>query len=130
MKSVEMTGSHTGRDRVPFTEQFKVVDERLHALLHHSTRRWNNFVIIDFDSTRGHLVQALKNSKTSVTLYLEFRDRKTHLADNPQALAHLLHATQIPVVAITLAADGNIKLNFSFGLAFLISHGTPLPLNR
>jgi len=56
MKSEEIAGLHTGRNRVPLTEQFEVVDERLHAFLHHSTRRWNNFVIIDFESSRGYLV--------------------------------------------------------------------------
>jgi CO dehydrogenase nickel-insertion accessory protein CooC1 len=40
---------------------FEVVDESLHALLHGSTGRRNEFVVVDFDSTSGHLVQALQN---------------------------------------------------------------------
>lgn len=77
MNSGELIGLHTGRNRVALAEQFEVVNERLHAFLHHSTRGWNNLVIIDLDSARGHLVQALKKVQgiSTSSLLLGWEDK-------------------------------------------------------
>ena len=63
---------------------FKVMDERLHALLHGGTGRRNEFVIINFDNASGHLVQTLQCVVSYVAQEQERRmtAEKTHLVDD------------------------------------------------
>lgn len=44
---------------VALAEELEVVDERLHALLHRCTGRRHELMIVNADSTFGHLVQTL-----------------------------------------------------------------------
>lgn len=67
------------------------MNKGFHTLLHHSAGRWREFMVINFDDTRGHFIQAL--------------------TDDVQALAHFLHTAQIAVVTVTIFANGNIELN-------------------
>ena len=50
-------------------------------------------MVVDFHSTRGNLVE--------------------RLADDPQALSHLLDTTQVAVVTVTVLAYRNVELNLS-----------------
>lgn len=90
-------GSLNGRvgltrgNRVTLGEEQEVVDESLHVLLHGSTGRGHDLVVLDTDGAGGHLVQTL--------------------LDDAERLAELLHAAQITVVAVTVDTNGNIELN-------------------
>lgn len=77
----------------------EVMDERLHAFLHRRARRGDKLVVVDFNGTRRDFVQAL--------------------ADDTQALAHLLHAAQIAVVAIAVGAHGNVELDLGVLVVWL-----------
>ena len=70
-----------------------MVDERLHALFHHSAGWRHKLVVVDLHSTRGNLVE--------------------RLADDPQALSHLLDTAQVAVIAVTVLAYRNVELNLS-----------------
>ena len=61
-------------------------------------------MIINFDDTRRHFIQAL--------------------TDDVQALPHLLDAAQITVVTVTIFADGNIELNLDIRKMLYTRNGT------
>jgi hypothetical protein len=44
------------RHRIPLRIQQEMVNQRLHVLLHGSSWRWHDLVILDLDSTRRHFV--------------------------------------------------------------------------
>jgi hypothetical protein len=73
-----------------------VVNQSLHVLLHGSTRRGHDLVVLDADGTSGHLVQAL--------------------LDNAERLTELLHTAQVTVVAVTVDTNGNIELDLVVGI--------------
>merc|ERR1711953_841721 len=77
--------------------QFKVMNQGLHRSLHFSSGWWNTFSIIRSDVAFRHSVQALFN--------------------DPQRLTHFLHADQVPIVAIAVGANRNIKL-----IIFITTH--------
>ena len=85
--------SLTRRNRVSLAEELEVVDQALHALLHHGTGWRCELMVVDLDNTSRHLVQAL--------------------ADDVQTLAHLLDTAEVSVVAIAIFADGDIELDLS-----------------
>jgi hypothetical protein len=72
------------------------VNQSLHVLLHGSTRRGHDLVVLDADGTSGHLVQAL--------------------LDNAERLTEFLHTAQVTVVAVTVDTNGNIKLDLVVGI--------------
>ena len=90
-------GSLNGRiclarwDSVPFCEQQEVVDQGLHVLLHRRAGWRANLVILHAHGTCGNLIQALVN--------------------NAQRLPEFFHTAQIPVVAVTVDTDGDVKLD-------------------
>ena len=71
--------------------EFEVVNERFHRGLHVGAPGWRDLVVLDHDRAFGHLLDAL--------------------ADDPQRLAHLLHAHQVSIVAIAVLADRNIEIH-------------------
>ncbi|KAI3486306.1 hypothetical protein L1887_50200 [Cichorium endivia] len=85
-----------GRHGVALGEELKVVDERLHALLHGGTRRRHELVVVHLDLARGHLVEAL--------------------LDDAQRLAELLDAAEVSVVAVAVLADGHVELHLVVGV--------------
>ena len=88
-----------------------MVDQRLHVLLHRRAWGRRDFVILDANRARWHLVQAL--------------------VDDPQRLPELLHPTQIPVITVSVDANGDVKLHLiiriiRLALAYVPRHaGTP-----
>lgn len=86
----------TRRNRVTLGEEQEVVDQSLHVLLHGSTGRGHDLVVLDTDGASGHLVQAL--------------------LDNAERLAELLHTAQVTVVAVTVDTNGNIELDLVVGI--------------
>ena len=68
-----------------------MMNERLHAFLHHHTRRRNEFMIIDPDSTKCDLIQAL--------------------ADDSQTFSHFLDTAQVAIIIITVLAHWNVELD-------------------
>jgi hypothetical protein len=81
----------TRRDGVTLAVKQEVVNESLHVLLHGSTRRRGDLVVLDLDGSRCDLVQTLE--------------------DDAQRLAELLHTAEVTVVAVTVDTDGDIELN-------------------
>jgi hypothetical protein len=77
----------------------EVVDKSLHVLLHCGTGRRGDLVVLDLDGASGHLVQAL--------------------VDDAERLAELLHAAEVAVVAVTVDANGNVKLDLVVGVVRL-----------
>jgi hypothetical protein len=76
-----------------------VVNQSFHVLLHGSTGRGHDLVVLDTDRASGHLVQAL--------------------LDNAERLTELLHTAQVTVVAVTVDTNGNIELNLVVGIVRL-----------
>jgi hypothetical protein len=87
-----------------------MVNEGFHALLHRSTWRWNQFVIIHLNWSGWNLVQALTKT-ASVARKLRVIPNYTYLADNPQRFSKFLDSTEVSVITITVLADGNIELD-------------------
>ena len=85
-----------GRDGVALSKQQKMVNQRLHILLHRRAGRGRDFIILDAHGARGHLVQALM--------------------DDAQALAELLHAAQVPIIAVAVDAHRDIELHLAVGV--------------
>ena len=81
---------------VTLGEKQEVMDQSLHVLLHGSTGRGHDLIVLDTNGTSGHLVQAL--------------------LDNSERLAELLHAAQVTVVAVTVDTNGDIKLDLVVGI--------------
>jgi hypothetical protein len=81
----------TRRDGVTLAVKQEVVNKSLHVLLHGSTRRRGDLVVLDLDGSRCDLVQTLE--------------------DDAQRLAELLHTAEVTVVAVTVDTDGDIELN-------------------
>ena len=92
----------------------EVVDQRLHALLHGRTRRRHELVVVNLDSTGGHLVQTLV-SKTRVQNQVRYPNMPvtpgTHLVDDAERLPELLYTAEVPVVAVTVLTHWHIELN-------------------
>jgi len=100
----------SGRNCVALGVEQEVVDESLHVLLHGSTGRRGDLVVLDLDGASGHLVQAL--------------------VDDAEGLTELLHTAEVTVVAVTVDTDGDVELDLvvcvvRLGLADI--HGTPEP---
>jgi hypothetical protein len=81
----------TRRDGVTLAVKQEVVNKSLHVLLHGSTRRRRDLVVLDLDGSRGDLVQALE--------------------DDAQRLAELLHTAEVTVVAVTVDTNGHVELD-------------------
>ncbi len=96
----------TGRHLVALGEQLKVVNQRLHGLLHLGTTRRHHLVIVGAHLAHGHLVQAL--------------------LDDAQALSHLLHADQVAIVGVAVDADGHVELDLVVGVVRLTLAQVPL----
>jgi hypothetical protein len=67
------------------------MDQTLHALLHARARGRDELVVVDLYRAGGDAVEAL--------------------ADNAERLAHLLHAAQVAVIAVTVFADGDVEFD-------------------
>ena len=78
-------------DRVAFCEEQEVMNERLHVLLHRRAGRRGDFVVFNSDGPRWHLIQAL--------------------VDDAEGLAELLHPAEVAVVAVTVDAHRDVKLD-------------------
>lgn len=76
---------------VSLAEELEVVNQRFHALLHHSARRRRQLVVVDLDSARRHLVKTL--------------------TDDVQALAHLLNTAQVSVIAVSVLSNRDVELD-------------------
>lgn len=83
----------------------EVMDEGLHVLLHGSSRRGRDLVVLAADGATRHLVQAL--------------------VDDAKGLSELLHAAEVSVVAVTVGADGDIKLDLVVGIVRLALSDIP-----
>lgn len=75
------------------------MDKGLHVLLHSSTGRRRDLVVLDADGTGGHLVQTL--------------------VDDAQGLTELLHTAEVTVVAVTVDTNGDIELDLVVGVVGL-----------
>lgn len=91
--------SLTRGNRVTLGEEQEVVNQCFHVLLHGSTGRGHNLVVLNTDRASGHLVQALVN--------------------NAERLAELLHTAEVTVVAVTVDTNGNIELDLVVGIVRL-----------
>ena len=69
----------------------EMMDQGLHAFLHHRTRGRNEFMIIDPDSTRCDLIQALTN--------------------NSQTFPHFLDTAQVAIITIAILAHWDVKFD-------------------
>lgn len=85
-----------GRDGVALCEQQEMMDQRLHVLLHRRAGRGRDLVVLDAHGAWRHLVEALM--------------------DDAQALAELLHAAQVPVIAVAVDAHGDVELHLPVGI--------------
>ncbi len=85
-----------GRDGVALCEQQKMVDQRLHILLHRRAGRGRDLIVLDAHRAWRHLIQALM--------------------DDAQALAELLHPAQVAIIAVAVDADGDIELHLAVGV--------------
>lgn len=100
--------SLAGWNGIALAEELEMVDERLHALLHRSTRWRHELVVVNADGAFGDLVQTLR---VSISHQLASWKVKADLVNDPQTLPELLDATHITVVAVTVLSDGDIELN-------------------
>lgn len=91
--------SLAGWHGVTLAVEQEVVDESLHVLLHGSTWGRSNLVVLNLDGAGGDLVQAL--------------------VDDAEGLSELLHAAEVAVIAVTVLADGNVKLDLVVGIVWL-----------
>jgi len=91
LRSLDRRVGVTRGHSVSLGEQQEVVDQGLHVLLHGSTGRRGDLVVLDLQRTRGHLVEAL--------------------VDDPERLTELLQAAQVSVIAVAVDTDGNIELD-------------------
>lgn len=89
----------TRRNGVTLGEEQEVVNQSLHVLLHGGTRRRGDLVVLDFDGTSGHLVQALVN--------------------DAEGLTEFLHTAEVSVVAVTVHTDGDIEIDLVVGIVWL-----------
>jgi hypothetical protein len=89
--SLDGTVGLSRRDCVALGVEQEVVDKSLHVLLHGSTGRRSDLVVLDLDGASGHLVQAL--------------------VDDAEGLTELLHTAEVTVVAVTVDTDGNVELD-------------------
>lgn len=87
------------RHRIALGIQQKVMNQRLHVLLHRRARRRHDLIILDLHRARRHLVQALM--------------------DDAQRLAKLLHAAEVAVVAVAVHADGDVEVDLVVGVVGL-----------
>ncbi|KAI6770051.1 hypothetical protein HG530_004680 [Fusarium avenaceum] len=78
----------------------EVVDKGLHVLLHRSSGRRRDLVILNTDRALGHLVKALVN--------------------NTEGLSELLHSAKVSVVTVTVGSNRNIKLNLVISVVWLV----------
>ena len=85
------------------------MDERFHAFLHRSARWRNKFVIIDLDCARRHLVQALISG--AVSIHDGHKSIVAHLVDNAERLPEFLNTAEIPVITITVLANGDVEFD-------------------
>merc|ERR1711976_391161 len=83
------------RERESLGEQLEVVDERLHRCLHLSSARGHTLSIVSPHVTSRHLVEALLN--------------------DPETLPHLRHPHEVPVITVSIAAHGHVKVNQVIG---------------
>lgn len=58
-----------------------------------------DLVVLHFDGSGGHLVEAL--------------------VDDSERLTELLHPTQVTIIAVAIDADGNVKLDLIVGIVWL-----------
>ena len=72
-------------------EELEVVDEGLHGGLHLRPAWRNTLGVVGPHITSRHLVQAL--------------------LDDPQALSHLQHSHKVAIIAVTVGADGHVKVH-------------------
>src|SRR5690348_5609923 len=89
----------TSGDRVTLRVQLEVMDQGLHVLLHVCAARGRDLEIVDTDGTSRHVVDALVN--------------------DAERLTHLLHTAKVTVIAVSLGADGDIKVNEVIGIVGL-----------
>lgn len=89
----------TGRHRVALCEEEEVVDQSLHVLLHGSTGRRRDLVILNTNGAGRHLVQAL--------------------VDDAERLAEFLHTAEVTVVAVAVDADRDVEFNLVIGVVGL-----------
>lgn len=89
----------TRRHGVTLGVEQEVVDQSLHVLLHGSSGRRRDLVVLDTDRTGGHLVQAL--------------------VDDSQGLAELLHSAEVSVVAVTVGTNRDVELNLVISIVGL-----------
>ena len=85
--AISLSGGHG----VAFGEEQEVVDQSFHVFLHRCPRRRGDFVILDSDGARRHLVKAL--------------------VDDAEGLAEFFHAAEIAVVAVSVYPDWNVKFH-------------------
>lgn len=81
----------TRGDGVTLSEEEEVVDESLHVLLHSSTGRGADLVILNTNGAGGYLVQALVN--------------------DAERLAELLHTAEVTIVAVAVHTNRYIKFD-------------------
>lgn len=81
----------TRGNSVTLSEEEEVVNESLHVLLHSSTGRWADLVILYTNGAGGHLVQALVN--------------------DTKRLAELLHTAEVTIVAVAVHTNRYIEFD-------------------
>src|SRR3546814_12799057 len=82
-----------GRNAIALREQLEVVDQRFHVVLPLLAGWWRHLVVVDHDRAGVGFQPAHA------------------LFDDPNRLAHLRHAHQVTVVAVTGDADGDIDIH-------------------
>lgn len=87
------------RDGVAFCEKQEVVDESFHVFFHRGAGRRRDLVVFDSDGAGGHFVEAL--------------------VDDAEGLAELFHAAEVAVVAVSVYADGDVKLHLIVRVVWL-----------
>ena len=85
--AISLSGGHG----VAFCEEQEMVDQSFHIFLHCCPRRRGDFVILNSDGARWHLVEAL--------------------VDDAEGLAEFFHAAEIAVVAVSVYPDWDVKFH-------------------
>ena len=98
----------TRRQAVTFREQFEMVDQRLHVVLHGCAPGRDQFVVVDDDRARV-VAQPVHT-----------------LPDNGIGLAHLFHPHQIAIVTVSVLADRDGKIQLLVHFIGLFSAQVPL----
>ncbi len=95
-----------------------MMNERFHAFLHGCTRRRNKFVIVNFNCTGGHFIQALRKEVSDTPSNVILAAARYHLIDNSQGLSEFLHSTEITIVAIAIFAYWDIEFDLFGTVAY------------